>query len=98
MSCVCGFIEAKEIAYARTVCEYGVIMHHKLLTRRALLDFLGVKVNVSYLKKILRQHFVLEIKYNKGSCYHNKCVPFEVWFVYIKVYFNMVCLRIILSN
>lgn len=98
MSCVCGFIEAKEIAYARTVCEYGVIMHHKPLTRKALLDFLGNKGNESYLKKILRQHFELEIKNNKGSCYHNKGVPFEEWFVDKKEYFKIVGQRITWRN
>lgn len=92
--CSCGQSEAKEEVYTRTVCEYGVLMHHKPLTKKELMEFLGEQASSRYLKIILRKHFELERNNGKSSCYKNKGVPFEEWFADKRDYFKKVAARV----
>lgn len=95
LNCACGWAEAKEIAYPRSICEYGVIMHHKPLTRRALMEFLGEQASESYLRVVLRKHFDLEVNNKRGSYYQNKGIPFEEWFMDKQSYFKKIQRRVL---
>lgn len=94
LKCRCGHEEAKETAYKRTICEYGVIMQHKSLRRKELLEFLGPMANEGYLKKTLYKHFKVESGKKKGVCYVNKGVPFEEWFAGTESELNKAAQRI----
>jgi len=65
-------------------------MHHKALTRRELLLFMGEEGNERYLRLVLKKQFELKIRNKKGSCYYNKALPFEAWFIDKKQYFEQI--------
>ncbi len=84
----CHFCEAKERAYVRTICEYGVLFFKHHLARGDLRWFMGGIVNDNYLKYILHKYFTL--LHNKGrySVYQNEGKQFEDWFSDKKSYFD----------
>lgn len=38
----------------------------------------------------IKKHFELKIRNKKGSCYYNKVLPFEAWFIDKKQYFEQI--------
>ncbi|MDN6641107.1 MAG: NERD domain-containing protein [Tetragenococcus sp.] len=70
VNCTCGYSEAKEIAYTRTICEYGVLFHNHNLTVPQLRKFFGKNLNERYLTYVLQRNFVLQKKaHNKAGYY-----------------------------
>lgn len=88
VSCSCGNVEAKEIAFSRTICEYGIIFHEHNLKRSQLRKFFGQDLNQRYLDYILEKHFQQLGEHHKRSGYINKGILFDYWFVEEKKYFD----------
>lgn len=76
ITCKCGFIETREEATVRTICDYGVLNFDKELTKKELLVFFDGQVSRNYLSKILDKHFT---KVNKGGHSYNinKKLPYS---------------------
>ncbi|GBD60519.1 nuclease-related domain-containing protein [Tetragenococcus halophilus] len=87
--CECGYIETKEVAYVRTICEFGVIFHNRNLRLGKLKEFFGEQVEPEYLRYILKKHFV-SVKHtpNRKLGHENKGIVFEYWFADRLDYFN----------
>jgi len=90
--CSCGHSEAKEIAYVRTICEYGVIMHKEDLKTSDLKEFFGGS-NYRYLKRMLRKHFELITSSGNLARYANNGEQFEYSFKDKMDYFNKIAAR-----
>ncbi|MCO8291126.1 nuclease-related domain-containing protein [Tetragenococcus halophilus] len=90
LSCAsCSFIEPKETAYARTICEYGTIMHNRSLKRSDILAFVGDDYKEKYIKNILNKHFEPEKNFGKRHIrYVNKGCQFPYWFENKSDYFE----------
>jgi len=93
VSCVCGYIEAKVIAFSRTICEYGVIFHDQNLKRSQLRIFFGQDLNERYLEYLLEKFFERLGGPNTRSGYQNKGILFEYWFAKKKDYFDHLSMR-----
>lgn len=79
--CSCGYEEAKETAYTRTVCEYGVIFYDKDFSLKELKKFFGKDLQEHYLKYILKKHFVaIQSTTKKRFGHENKGILFDYWF------------------
>lgn len=76
----CGFSEAKETAYVRTICDYGVLFFHRNLKIGDLVEFFGEGYKKSYLKFIMYKYFELMDFKSRKACYVNKGIRFEYWF------------------
>ena len=70
VKCTCGFIESREKATIRTICEYGVLNFTKPLTANALLDFFNGQASRGYIIKVLKNHFRL-ISRGREDYYEN---------------------------
>ena len=57
VKCTCGFIESREKATIRTICEYGVLTFTKDFIVKELVEFFNEHASEPYLRKILRNHF-----------------------------------------
>lgn len=89
VTCSCGYVEAKDTAYTRTICEYGVIFHDQDLKLKELKKFFGKQVQEIYLKYILKKHFVVIPKTDKKNIGHkNEGILFDYWFENKMEYFN----------
>lgn len=86
----CGQIEVKETAYVRSICEYGLLLHDKTISKRGVREFLGEEKPDGYLRRILRKHFIIENKTNKFSNYENEGISFEQWFKDKEDYFKSI--------
>ena len=53
----CGAIEPIEIAYARTICEWGTIFNDQDLIPSELEEFFGKDLRKPYLDFVLKRHF-----------------------------------------
>ncbi|HLQ39978.1 MAG TPA: NERD domain-containing protein [Tetragenococcus sp.] len=73
----CGYVEPKIIANTRTICEYGLIMHHLPLKKKGIKELMGADFNSRYVTKVLHQCF--QLIPNK-KVYKNKGICFENWF------------------
>lgn len=80
LQCVCGYVETKKIAYLRTICEYGLIMHHLPLKRSELAKFFGKGYSIDYIKNTLIEYFFPTQPNKKDGRYQNYGQPFEYWF------------------
>ncbi|MCF1627818.1 nuclease-related domain-containing protein [Tetragenococcus koreensis] len=78
--CLCGHVEIKQIAFLRTICEYGIIMHHLPLKRSEIIKFFGEKYPSDYIKKTLSNYFVPLNADIKDGKYQNYGQPFNYWF------------------
>lgn len=79
--CDCGYVEPKETAYTRTICEFGVIFHDQDLKLKKLKEFFGEQVDEHYLKYILKRHFVsIKSTPKKKFGHQNKGIIFDYWF------------------
>lgn len=58
ISCVCGYIESKEEAVIRTICEYGALNFTSALKKKELKIFMNNQVSDHYLRKVLDTHFI----------------------------------------
>ncbi|GBG93713.1 hypothetical protein LFYK43_01720 [Ligilactobacillus salitolerans] len=86
----CGFVEIKEIGYVRTICDYGVLHFTKDIQRQHVYMFLGPDYKETYLKLMLRQHFIP----GKRGHYLNQKEKFDYWFADQTDYFARVQQRI----
>lgn len=93
ISCSCGHIEAKETAFSRTICEYGVIFHDHNLKRIPLRIFFGQNLNQRYLDYILERHFHRITNGKTREGYYNKGIIFDYWFAEEKAYFEHLTVR-----
>jgi len=93
MDCICGYIEAKERAFSRTICEYGVIFHNYNLEIASLRAFFGKNLNDRYLEYILQKHFVHVQNKGRKAGYVNKGILFEYWFEEKMAYFESLSVR-----
>lgn len=84
VTCRCGFIENREEATVRTICDYGVLNYDKELTRKELLVFFNGQVSKTYLVNILNKHFI-RVSKNSYTYYINKKLPY----FRIKISFNI---------
>ncbi|GEQ48990.1 NERD domain-containing protein [Tetragenococcus koreensis] len=98
VSCPCGYTEAKEIAFTRTMCECGVIFHNQNLTRPQLKAFLGKDLNPRYLDYLLEKHFEHLGRPKARLGYHNKGILFDYWFAAKKDYFEQLARRTTWKN
>lgn len=57
VSCSCGFIEEREMAILRTICEYGVLTFNKPLKTGKLWEFFGRQVSRKSIRKVLQKYF-----------------------------------------
>jgi len=81
VKCDCGYVEPKETAYTRTICEFGVIFHNQVLKLKKLKEFFGEQVDEHYLKHILKKHFVsIKSTPKKKFGHQNKGIIFDYWF------------------
>jgi len=80
MNCQCGYKEAKDIAYRRTICEFGTLFYNYNIKRAQLRIFFGKNLNERYLKFILQKYFTLKDSHHAKAGYINKGVLFEYWF------------------
>lgn len=71
ITCSCGFHEPRDEAIIRTICDYGVLTYGKNLKRIELEKFIGEDNSISYLKKILYDHFDANQNFS-GTTYVNK--------------------------
>ena len=82
----CDYAEAKEMAYVRTICDWGVIFFKDDLQNRLLFEFFGNNCQKHYLKIMLHKHFTpasSTLRYH----YENKGDKFEYWFSDKRGYF-----------
>jgi len=89
VTCSCGWMEIRETAYVRTICEYGVVMHDRDLDRKELNTFFG-KYHNQYLKRVLTKHFALKITSGSSAKYINKGKLFHYWFEDQMDYFDSI--------
>lgn len=87
IACSCGYVEIRETAYVRTICEYGVIMHDKDIKKKDLKTFFK-NYKDDYLKRMLAKHFTLKVSKGSKSEYSNKGELNEYWFDYNRDYFE----------
>ncbi|BAK95426.1 putative uncharacterized protein [Tetragenococcus halophilus subsp. halophilus] len=80
LQCACGYVEAKKIAYLRTICECGIIRHHLPLKRSEIVDFFGKGYSIDYIKNTLLEYFSPIQPNKKDGKYQNYGLPFEYWF------------------
>lgn len=76
----CGYREAKEIAYVRTICDYGTLFFRRNLKVSELVEFLGEGYSYSYLRIIVAKHFEPLPYKSRQACYLNKGMTFDYWF------------------
>lgn len=57
VSCKCGFVEVREAAILRTICDYGVLNYRQPLRHRDIFKFLDGDASRNLLKRIMHQHF-----------------------------------------
>lgn len=93
MHCACGYAEAKEKAFTRTICEYGVIFHDYSLKRPHLRIFFGNNLNKRYLEHILTKHFDHIQNQGRKAGYVNKGILFDYWFEEKMPYFQNLSIR-----
>lgn len=84
----CGYCEATETAYVRTICDYGTLYFRHNLQVGKLTEFLGKGYNKQYLRKILAKHFVPLNLRSRQFSYQNQGEKFEYWFSNESQYFN----------
>lgn len=63
----------------RTVCEYGVIMHHKELKLQEVYEFMRGEVGKRYISSVLIKYFEL-ISLGKHASYRNPREQFDYLF------------------
>lgn len=80
IQCLCGHTEVKKIGYLRTICEYGLIMHHLPLKRSEIIQFFGKKYSADYIKNTLINYFIPLNMGIKDGRYQNYGRPFDYWF------------------
>lgn len=91
----CGFVEAKEHAYVRTICDYGVMYFRHDIKRRALCEFFGADYSERYIQNMLYKYFVPKTKGNvRNFAYVNKGVKFQYWFRDEDEYFRKIQSRV----
>lgn len=66
----CQIKMGKEKVVLRSICEYGVVMHHKALKLQELYEFMGGKVEKRYIRSILIRHFEM-LSIGKHAKYKN---------------------------
>lgn len=76
----CGYREAKETAYVRTICDYGTLYFRHNLQVGKLTKFFGEGYNKRYLRKILSKHFIALDFRSLQYAYQNQGEKFEYWF------------------
>lgn len=74
IQCTCGFMEEREIAVLRTICEYGVLNFTENLKIGELVNFLGGAISRGSLRKILRKYFQ-EVRNGRYTYYTNLKLP-----------------------
>lgn len=72
----CRFVEQREKAVVRTICEYGVLNFESNLTLKDILDFFGGQISRSYLFKIIHRHFTV-VKNGRHGYILNKKFPYS---------------------
>lgn len=70
----CNHVEVREHAVVRTICDYGVLHFESHLKLKQLFDFFDGEASLPYLKKILRNHFIV-VKNGAHTYYVNKKSP-----------------------
>lgn len=77
---ICGYREAKETAYVRTICDYGTLYFRQNLRLSEVTQFFGNGYNRRYLAYTLKKHFIpLNFK-GKQFAYRNPGETFEFSF------------------
>ncbi|GKS81249.1 hypothetical protein LPAF129_09350 [Ligilactobacillus pabuli] len=90
----CDYREAKETAYIRTICDYGVLYFRHNLQVSQLMEFFGEGYSKQYLRKRLAKYFVpMDLKSLQYS-YQNRGEKFEYWFASEQQHFNHLKRRI----
>ncbi|WP_270333225.1 NERD domain-containing protein [Ligilactobacillus acidipiscis] len=84
----CGFCQSKELAYVKTICDYGVLFSNSNLERKELKKFLGEVGNEYYLRYQLKKHFELVGPNGSQKGYRNLGSKFEYWFENEQEYFK----------
>lgn len=85
--CHCGFCQSKEVAYVRTICDYGVLFFKSNLKRKELKKFFGKEWSEKYIRNQLKKHFQPLELCGRESSHYNYGLRFEYWFVNKKDYF-----------
>ncbi len=89
----CGQIEAKEQAYVRTICDYGVIFFKQKLKPRNLATFFGPAYSKRYICMMLKKHFRPALGNAKTHGYENKGLQFRYWFADKTEFFRKIRVR-----
>jgi hypothetical protein len=84
VSCPCGFIEEREIAILRTICEYGVLTFDKNLKVGKLEEFFGGDASRYNIRKILNKYFIKQSSSSHTS-YINRVLPLEKLYEILKI-------------
>jgi hypothetical protein len=79
LDCTCGFIEPREEAIVRTICEYGVLNYRKNLRTSDLVRFFAGNVSRTTLYKYLAKHFE-QIGNNRNAGFTNRGRPLSIIF------------------
>lgn len=74
--CSCGFIEKRDDAILRGICDYGVLSYDKHLRVGELYYFLNRIASKENIYRILRQNFEF-VKKGRNSYYINKKLPYD---------------------
>lgn len=74
----CGYCQSKELAYVRTICDYGVLYFKRNLRRKELKKFLGESLSESYLRIQLKKHFQQLGRGCSPLGYHNVGIRFNI--------------------
>ena len=90
----CGTVEAKEEAYVRTICDYGVLFFQHDLKAHDLMNFFGKQAKKRYLSRILGKYFVCISPAGKQHHYQNKGQLFSYWFLNRADYFRRIQQRV----
>ena len=84
ISCVCGFIEEREIAILRTICEYGVLTFNENLKVGKLVEFLDGRISRRSIRNVLTKYFV-EIRNASHTSYINRVLPLHKLYEELKL-------------
>ncbi len=76
VACACGFMEERDMAILRTICEYGVLTFDRDIKIGGLIDFFGATISHVSIRKVLKKYFV-EKGRGRYTTYTNKPLPFS---------------------
>lgn len=94
----CGTVEAKEEAYVRTICDYGVLFFQHDLKLQNLVRFFGKQFKQHYIIRVLKKHFSQGTIPGKKHLYQNNGIIFPYWFAKQSQYFHNIQKRVDWTN